>query len=427
MAAVRTLFHPGRPVKQKELLTRREQYVEELIMHLTVEDKDILIQGPSGVGKTSVALTAAEILATVELGGNPVYGYVQCKSFQEPHMVLADMMEECGYEAIQEALREMSLGATLSGQGAQLAGTDKYSYKTSSSAGLNPERVLAEFTKFLKRTPFRLLIFDELGRGKHSELLIDILADSIKEKSARGSGPHFVLVGDKRHAEMSSASHESNRFRNLHTCLLEPFTDEEMYEIIAFRNRIVYDSLRKERFPGLQLSNDAISVIVHLSCGYPAYAHELCLHMMTRFIDDTGEDMQALYEMNVDEVTVEEKYINEALAEMLKNQFTSDLRTIRDYHKGMLGRPKIERDIYRKFLGKLYAGDWVSLDLVASCDANVRNHTLLTAKKIIQKLRRLPVIENKKDSCRIADVRAIPVIKLVNRVVEYCLETGMID
>lgn len=273
-SGARDVFTPHRPINSTELFFGRQDLVRRLVEQMNTPGQHAILYGERGVGKTSLAIVASQVLR--ELVGGQLH-IKKCDSSDSFPTIVAIPLRKLGIdidvietEASKQTSGEASLGVAVAKIGA--AG-EKRTKETISGARTraNSPAWVAE-----KLAPVEaLFIIDE------ADAISDVedrkkLAELIKHLSDEGSSFKILVVGISETADHLTGGHPS-----VHRCLretkLDRMTDSEIAVIVTQGA----DKL------GLEIAEEAVTAIVELSAGYPHFAHLLALKCAEEAI---GED-----------------------------------------------------------------------------------------------------------------------------------------
>lgn len=263
-SGVREYFTPHHPIDAVSQFRGRYEEVERCVSALSTPGQHMVIFGERGVGKSSLANVACDLLLTELIGAVSKFLCSSADSFSDLWgRILADLGHP-GLLAGESTERNEGSKAGLD-IGFAKTGIDTHKRRTQSyvpvtGATLNPSNI----AEFLVDKDV-LIVIDEV------ELLASdtdrqLLAETIKQLSDGAAKAKVLLVGIAEAASEIVASHPS-----VGRCLLEihllPMAPEEIEDIIvkgADKCELTFD-------------DDVTSAIVAMSAGYPYFAHLLAL------------------------------------------------------------------------------------------------------------------------------------------------------
>ncbi len=261
-SGVREVFTPHRPVQAVELFFGRQKEVGKILEQINTPGQHALLYGERGVGKSSLANVATELLIKQVISGK-LYTK-RCDSSDTFETVLAPVLADFGIEvdltSKKTVHKEHGKGGLMIPVAAAEIGSERATEKTYSVQQFSPS-VVADALKDREG----LLYIDEADRiataGDKGNL-----AELIKLLSDNGSNFKVLVVGIAQTAEELTGGHES-----VQRCLKEtrlPRMNADELELI------VVEGAEKV---GLDFDATVTKEIVKLSSGYPHFTHLLAL------------------------------------------------------------------------------------------------------------------------------------------------------
>lgn len=261
---IRTFFTPHMPIRSADLFFGRQKEVGALIEHLNTPGQHALLFGDRGVGKSSLANIAAELLLKRFIDGD-LY-QKRCDSTDTFVTVVAAPLAAVGIDVEQLSRTESvarSGGANIGipGVGAKLDSQSTTSKGFASGRDLASPSWVAERLEKMEG----LILVDEVDalgdpRDRH------LLAELVKQLSDRGAALKVLLVGIADTGADLMAGHPSVN-RCLKETHLKRMSDSELRSIIE----------GGEKKAGLVFREAAKSRIVKVSSGYAHFTHLLAL------------------------------------------------------------------------------------------------------------------------------------------------------
>lgn len=259
---VRKIFTPHQPVNSTTLFLGRQNEVQKLVEHINTPGQHSLLYGERGVGKSSLANIAAELLISQLIKGR-LYKK-RCDSKDTFDSVVALPLRAAGVDPSitgqTNTLREggdAGLKIPVLKAGVH---TERESTKTSRPAQLSPSLVAEQLSSFQG-----LLLVDEADAIATADDK-KRLSELIKLLSDNGSEFKILVVGIAETAEELTAGHPS-----VQRCLKETKLKRMLPNELAL---IVTEGAKKI---GIVFDLAVVHAIVRLSAGYPHFTHLLAL------------------------------------------------------------------------------------------------------------------------------------------------------
>lgn len=264
-SGVREIFTPHKPIHSLTLFFGRTLEVRALIEHLNTPGQHALLYGDRGVGKSSLANIATELLLE-QLSSGKCFKK-RCDSTDNFKSILEEPLAEVGVNIrlIESERRKAEGGKAqvgIPGFGGDLhTTTGQRSKERGLSSELeSPSWVASKLSRF-----DGLLLVDELDALRDT-LDRHKIAELIKQLSDIGSPFKVFLVGIAETGADLTDGHPSVE-RCLRETRLGRMSDSELRQIID----------EGERALGLRFTPEAKQRIVSVSSGYPHFTHLLAL------------------------------------------------------------------------------------------------------------------------------------------------------
>ena len=287
-SGVRQVFTPHQPIMNVDLFFGRQNEVQNLIEHLNTPGQHAILFGERGVGKSSLANVACDILLKNIIGGK--FFKKRCDSLDTFVTIVSKPLKKINIDVniLSEDYKKSEGGNA--GVGISIA---KASIKTATTKSKNitgyhnlansPSWVVEQLKGF-----HGLYLIDEID-AIGSEIEKKKLAEFIKQLSDEGSGLKILLVGIAESASSLTAGHPS-----VQRCLRET----RLGRMSRSELRIIIEHGQEQL--GIKFSNQAISRIVNVSSGYPHFTHLLALKAAEEAI---ANDSKIINVMDVERAT----------------------------------------------------------------------------------------------------------------------------
>lgn len=263
-SGVREVFSPHRPINQIDLFFGRKSQVRAIIEQLNTPGQHSLLYGDRGVGKSSLANIASELLLSGMVNGR-LY-FARCDSSSTFESILATPLAELGYDLDVTG----STSTRTTGGGAKLkvpiaeGGFESKTETQETRKGLSGSLSPSVATQILKETQ-ALLVIDEAD-VLSSDSDRKKLAEFIKLLSDANAKFKILVVGVAETGASLVANHESV-VRCLRETKLNRMMDHELSQIVeGGADRL-----------GLSFDARVTRSIVNVSSGYPNFTHLIAL------------------------------------------------------------------------------------------------------------------------------------------------------
>ena len=257
-AALGKVLSASRPLQSEEMLRGREEQMAGIRQAFYAPGRHVLIHGFRGVGKSSLAQSAAFSIAEKS---DPII--VACDPKSSFSSIIADIFNEAGNNnpAFEKKVTETGWGFANSG----VSIGDKTTIQEGQPLAPSSVNLAVRQIQYLCETyaPKPVIVVDEFDQLKDKDEQRSF-ANFIKQVSDKHVEAQFIFCGIGESIDMLMAAHESAD-RYFHTVGLGRLPWEARFEIV----RVAADAL------GIQIDDDAIIRIARISDGFPHYIHFL--------------------------------------------------------------------------------------------------------------------------------------------------------
>jgi Cdc6-like AAA superfamily ATPase len=281
MEVLRDHLTPSAHITSPDRLFGRSRKLQQIERAFNSPGRHVFIHGDRGVGKTSLAMTAAFLHQhTAE---EPIY--VLCGetstfagiiyAIGNNALPLKERMETSGQAA--------SLGLNLLGTGGNFKGGQP------AVANFEPPSDINEATNIIRyintrRTGTTVVVIDELERLKDEQDKVK-LAEFVNSVSSVQSETKFILSGIGHTVEELLGAHQSAT-RKLEAIELEPISHNELWKIVS----TVADEL------GVEVDQGHLVRSSILSDGFPHYVHLIAESLFWAMFEDEADCKEATAE-----------------------------------------------------------------------------------------------------------------------------------
>jgi uncharacterized protein len=265
---------PSLHITTAERLYGRERRLLEIKRAFNSPGRHIFIHGDRGVGKTSLALTAANLQQT----GSEEPIYILCSSTSD----FGDLILAIGNavvpvrERLESEGSSAKLGASMGGFGGSFekgrTGRADLQKPTDINSAIDIMRYVLE-----RRTEPPVIVIDELERLSRDEDKTQ-LAEFINSLSSAAPQIKIILAGIGSTVDDLLGAHQS-AVRKLENIALDRIRHDELWKIIT--------SVSGEL--GVEIDRDALIRISILSDGFPHYVHLIGEALFWSMFDDAKE------------------------------------------------------------------------------------------------------------------------------------------
>jgi Cdc6-like AAA superfamily ATPase len=261
---VREVFTPHRPISSVDLFFGRQTEVAKLIEQINTPGQHALLYGDRGVGKSSLANIASQLVLRVLAGGKLFVK--RCDSSTTFPDIVSDALLEAGVDL---RLAEETKVVSAEGRaGIKIpiaeAGVSSHRETTTTFRGRGSDISASDAAKCLQQVK-GLLMVDEADAIRKKEDK-QKLAELIKLLSDASAPFKILVVGIAQTGEDLTGGHPSVE-RCLKETKLARMSEQELAKIVT-------GGAEKVK---LTFTPNAVAAIVHVSRGYPHFTHLLAL------------------------------------------------------------------------------------------------------------------------------------------------------
>lgn len=256
-SGVRKIFTPHQPIQSVNLFFGRSLEVSKLLEYLNTPGQHALLFGDRGVGKSSLANIAAELLLRLITNGNLIKK--RCDSSDTFVSVVREVLEYSGIDPnIIEQTKDsgIKLGVNVANVGSRKSVKRSGQFVNANSPSWVAKKIGHIEGLFLIDEVDSLKDFNDKKK----------LAELVKQLSDDGAKLKILIVGIADSANDLTAGHPS-----VHRCLKETrlgrMEKSELQQII----------IEGQKQVSLTFNPKAIDRIVNVSSGYPHFTHLLAL------------------------------------------------------------------------------------------------------------------------------------------------------
>jgi energy-coupling factor transporter ATP-binding protein EcfA2 len=271
---LQTVLSPAKPVDDPTLLHGRDEALKKVSRALYADGRHVFIYGDRGVGKSSVAKTAASLYRD----GRKDYLWVSCERnstlFSVMHSLARSVIElHLGEERVRKHEFSIAFGPL------------RYQIESTTSTPAEPLREPTNLDECMQLaadianicSPKAIVVVDEFDAIEHVEDR-QRFADLLKRMGDRGVPLKFIISGIATSMHDLLEGHLSS-IRQLETVDLNPLDWSARFEIIQAAG-LEFD---------LQVA-EAVSIrIAAISNGFPHYVHLLTEQLLWQAFDDPAD------------------------------------------------------------------------------------------------------------------------------------------
>jgi hypothetical protein len=341
---------PARAISSPEHLKGREKVLRQIDRSFNSPGKHIFIYGDRGVGKTSLAQTAA---------------FIQQSADNRPILVT------CGGSSFLSTVRDAVRGALPVGdpvfqkkvEHKLKAGIGGFGYdmtRSLTSGIVPPVESINDATQLLKfvgecHSKEPVIIFDEFDQLA-DDAQRKACAEVIKQVSDQGIGVRFILCGIGTSLEDLIGVHLSTG-RYLSPVPLERLTQDARWEIILAAAKAV----------GVTVANNFLLRIGQISDGFPSYVHLIGEQVLWSMFDDeetTGHCQQRHFaegvSLAVKEAETTLKIIYEKATQKYSDTYQEVLWALADKHSLRRQTTEVYEKSYLPFMAERHGSKVLS-------------------------------------------------------------------
>lgn len=291
LAEIEKVVRPSAPIDKFELLLGRDEDLTDIRRSLHAAGRHVFIYGDRGVGKTSLALTAAYDYQSSE--SDPVT--VSCG----PNETFADLIKSIVRKG-PEAVLNPTTKKTSTGIDARVVKGSREVNEVSEAIGseITIDRAISLVAQAFASAPAHtVVVVDEVDMIKDRRQT-SLLASFIKALGDRAVPIKFIFTGVASTLDELLAEHQS-AFRQLHPVRLERLMLQYLGDFVVQ----VFEHF------DLEVDDSVKWKIGQVSDGFPAYVHIICRSMLLHIYDN---------DLQIEEVKESELYssIDHAIREV---------------------------------------------------------------------------------------------------------------
>lgn len=266
--------YPSQPIHSIEHLFGREKELDRIEKALFAGGRHVFIYGDRGVGKSSLAATAANQYQSSDAD----YIDISCS----PDTTLASLVANIAYQAtkasrINKTTRKSSIEGNIKFLKALISeeiNTNDLSseIKTTTDA----LAILSEVREIHSENP--IIVIDEFDRIS-SEQERNLFADLIKQIGDKRIGIKIIFTGVAKTLDQLLGAHQS-AIRQLETIELPKLNWDARWEIVR----------HAARHFNITVDNEIQVRIAAVSDGYPYYVHLITEKLLWRFYENPGHN-----------------------------------------------------------------------------------------------------------------------------------------
>lgn len=269
-ARLNQVVSPAAPVRSIEHLLGRAKELDRIEKALMLDGRNIFIYGDRGVGKSSLAATAAVQYQSSE--ADPIQ--VACS----PDVSFRDVIANIAYEAIKASRISKTKQHNKTSLETRYLKHELSVEKTQNDirseihSVVDAVDVLSEVAAIHSERP--IVVIDEFDRMEDSDQR-KLFADLVKQLGDRNVKLKIIFTGVGKSLIELLGAHES-AIRQLDTIMLPQLPWEARYEIV--------DNALKSL--GLEIDPDIRVRIAAVSDGFPSYVHKITEKILWAMFDD---------------------------------------------------------------------------------------------------------------------------------------------
>lgn len=268
----RQIFQPSQPIRTQELLVGREKSLERTLDALSTPGRSPFIYGVRGVGKTSLAQTAAYLFNWA--GADPIY--VSCTPDSGFGTVVTriarKLMKLPHYRKLKSTLTEVRVGPAVAQLVHRVEKTDEYLTRLDVADAVDLLNALVPAGE-----ERMVAVVDELDVANQG--LKRELAYFIKQVGDQECRLRFIFAGIAKNTE-ELLEHHASASRYIATIELEPLKLGELHKVASSGFGKV----------GLKCPDRMAWRIAALSDGFAHFTHLLSLKLAIRTLDEGATD-----------------------------------------------------------------------------------------------------------------------------------------
>ena len=271
---VRDIFTPYQPIMSDGLFFGRASEVGKIIQQLNTPGQHSILFGDRGVGKSSLANFASDLILGIIAGGKLIKK--RCDSHDTFQSIIEPLLRDVGIDISIKSTQSQKAEGGNAGLDLKVikAGVDTKTTDTINIDGFESKAGSPSWVAQKIKNIKGLFLLDEIDTVEKEEKWK--IAELIKQLSDEGSSLKFLVVGIAETAEELTNGHPSVQ-RCLKETPLKKMSDSELREILN----------NGEEKLNISFTEGAKRWIVKVSSGYPHFTHLLALKSAEQAI---GED-----------------------------------------------------------------------------------------------------------------------------------------
>jgi len=274
-AVLRNNLTPAKAISNPAHLRGRQQLLTQISWAFNSPGKNVFIYGERGVGKTSLAQTAA----TLHQSSDAAPIQIACDEFVDFNKMIADIARRAlpPRDVIEQADKKHRLSARIAGLSAELQEGIKRGVIPEITS-LNDAVITLQYVSELhSREPVVIVDeFDQVASNEDKKRF----ADLIKQVSDQEIGMRFIFCGIGASLEELIGVHLSTD-RYIAPVAVEPLSHDALWEILNTTSAEL----------GVTVGHEENVRISRISDGFPYYTHLIGEHMFrSMFYDDEDAD-----------------------------------------------------------------------------------------------------------------------------------------
>lgn len=250
------VLSPARPLQSEEFLRGREVQLGGIKEALYQPGRHVLIHGFRGVGKSSLAQTAAYALST---GADPVV--LGCDEHSTFGNVIREVFEEATSRnpTLEKTIKDRGLSFERFGIGAKAKVSREFGRASAPGSVNEAVRLMQFLCETYAENP--VIVIDEFDQIKSEDEQVNF-TNFVKQVSDKHVPARFIFCGTGESIDAIMAAHGSAD-RYFHTVDLGRLPWEARFEIVTSASETL----------GIDIDNDTVVRIARISDGFPHYVH----------------------------------------------------------------------------------------------------------------------------------------------------------
>ncbi|WP_120500181.1 ATP-binding protein [Roseovarius sp. EL26] len=262
---------PSAEIRDPERLIGRDKFLKKIRRALNSPKRHVFIHGERGVGKTSLAITAGQLLAPHDDN----FVYVDCGQ----NTTFGEVIQRIGNSVIDVSKRLSSSGPTIGG-GVGVAGLGNLNlnFKGGEVTNIPAPTSTAEAYDILqfvrqKRTGQIIIVIDEFDRIQHTEKTA--FAELLKNVGTQIDDLRLIFCGIGMNVEEVLGEHGSTG-RTFETVEMDKLSHDKLWQIINSATEPL----------GISIGSGILKRIGIISDGFPHFVHLIGECLIYAMLDD---------------------------------------------------------------------------------------------------------------------------------------------